>query len=189
MSLSQSFFPSDTDDILHPQFTKALKGYSTDGVQEYVLLVRRRLDVLEQTLRAVVEERDGYRSQLSTVKREAYRNAGDRMATLLQSLDQHIEDVRRQAEQDAARIILEATERAESLRHGADEEAQRLRSEAAASLEKAREEADRTLGGLDAQRKSLLDELSSLRQHLLRLLDEMAVIDEGTTDPEPPPSA
>src|SRR5216117_2140645 len=53
MSVAQPFFPSETNEILNPHFTKALKGFSTDEVLDYVALVRRRIESLEESLETV----------------------------------------------------------------------------------------------------------------------------------------
>src|SRR6266480_797695 len=63
MSLAHSFFPSDTQEILHPQFSKALKGFNVDEVDDYVSQAARRIEVLESNLDRTLEERDHLRHE------------------------------------------------------------------------------------------------------------------------------
>ena len=179
MSLSRSFFPSETDEILHPQFTKALKGFNVEEVEDYVQQATRRIEVLESHLDRTLEERDHLRHELASVKVDVYRNAGERLAGILRSIDDHVEGIRQQAEEEAARRIAEAQRRAETMTHEALEEGARTRAEAAGVLDEAQNEAARVLGALTGRRDELTHEIHGLRGVLLSLLERLDVPSEA----------
>jgi cell division septum initiation protein DivIVA len=175
MSLSQSFFPSETDEILNPQFNKALKGFNVEEVEDYVEQAKRRIEVLESHLDKALDERDRLRHQLASVKPDAYRVAGERLAGILRSIDEHVDGIRRQAEEDAARQIAEAKEQAETLKHQAEGDGVRVRAEAGGILQRAQEEAAKVLGSLTDRRDALEHEIESLRGVLISLLERLTV--------------
>jgi len=188
MSVAQPFFPSETNEILNPQFTKALKGFSTDEVLDYVALVRRRIESLEESLETATQERNASRAQVADAKHDAYRKASDRLAGILQRLDEHIEGVRLQADDEAARrvheateaadvVIREAREAAEAMRWEALNDARLLREEAASVLGAARAEAADLLAGLEDRRSQLSGELASIRHHLLSIADSIVLVE------------
>jgi cell division septum initiation protein DivIVA len=175
MSLSQSFFPSENEEIQHPQFTKALKGFNVDEVDSYVFQTRRRIEVLEEHLDRALEDRDHLRHELASVKSDVYRSAGERLAGILRSIDDHVEGIRRQAEEDANRRIVEAERLAGTLKKEAEEDGARTRADAARVLQEANEESERVLGALVGRRDELKAEIESLRGLLQSLLERLGV--------------
>jgi cell division septum initiation protein DivIVA len=175
MSLSQSFFPSETEEILNPQFTKTLKGFSVEEVESYVDQAKRRIEVLELHLDKALEERDFLRHELASAKSDAYKSAGERLGGILRNIDEHVEGIRREAEEAAALRVAEAERQAEALRKTAEEDGARVRGEAALVLKKAQEEAERVLGGLTERRNILEREIEALRGVLISLLERLTV--------------
>jgi cell division septum initiation protein DivIVA len=175
MSLSQSFFPSENEEIQHPQFTKALKGFNVDEVDSYVFQTKRRIEVLEEHLDRALEDRDHLRHELASVKSDVYRSAGERLAGILRSIDDHVEGIRRQAEEDANRRIVEAERLAGTLKKEAEEDGVRTRADAARVLQEANEESERVLGALAGRRDELKAEIESLRGLLQSLLERLGV--------------
>jgi cell division septum initiation protein DivIVA len=175
MSLSQSFFPSENEEIQHPQFTRALKGFNVGEVESYVIQSKRRIEVLEEHLDKALDDRDHLRRELASVKSDVYRSAGERLAGILRSIDDHVEGIRRNAEEDAARRIVEAERQAEALKREAEEAGARTRAEAARILHEATEESERVLGALAGRRDELKAEIESLRAVLRSLLDRLVV--------------
>jgi cell division septum initiation protein DivIVA len=173
MSLAHSFFPSDTQEILHPQFSKALKGFSVDEVDDYVSQATRRIEVLESHLDRTLEERDHLRHELASVRSDVYRSAGERLAGILRSIDEHVDGIRRQAEDDAKRRISEAERHAEMLAHKAEEDGARTRAEAARALQDAQEESTRVLGALTDRRDELKAEIEGLRMVINSALERL----------------
>ena len=187
MSLAHSFFPSDTQEILHPQFSKALKGFNVDEVDDYVSQAGRRIEVLESNLDRTLEERDHLRHELASVRSDVYRSAGERLAGILKSIDEHVDGIRRQAEDEAKRRITEAEHHADMLVHKADEDGARTRAEAARVLQEAQEESARVLGALTGRRDELKVEIESLRVVLNSALERLVVpSDEPAEQAEPP---
>jgi cell division septum initiation protein DivIVA len=175
MSLAHSFFPSETQEILHPQFSKALKGFSVDEVDDYVSQATRRIEVLEEHLDRTLEERDHLRHELASVRSDVYRSAGERLAGILRSIDEHVDGIRRQAEDDAKRRISEAERHAETLGLKAEEDAVRTRAEAARILQEAQQESARVLGALTGRRDELKAEIEGLRVVMNAALERLVV--------------
>jgi cell division septum initiation protein DivIVA len=173
MSLAHSFFPSDTQEILHPQFSKALKGFSVDEVDDYVSQATRRMEVLESHLDRTLEERDHLRHELASVRSDVYRSAGERLAGILRSIDEHVDGIRRQAEDDAKRRISEAERHAEMLARKAEEDGARTRAEAARALQEAQDESRRVLGALTDRRDELKAEIEGLRMVINSALERL----------------
>jgi cell division septum initiation protein DivIVA len=186
MSISQSFLPSDTEEVLHPQFTRTLKGFSVAEVDSYVEQAARRIEILEEHLDKALEERDHLRHELASVKSDVYRNAGERLAGILRGIDDHVEGVRRQAEEDAARHLAEARQNAATLRHEADDERFRAKGEAERIVREAHEEAAGVLGELTERRNAVQTEIEGLRGVLLALLERLG--EQPSDEPEPVPA-
>jgi DivIVA domain-containing protein len=186
MSLAHSFFPSDTQEILHPQFSKALKGFNVDEVDDYVAQAARRIEVLESNLDRTLEERDHLRHELASVRSDVYRSAGERLAGILRSIDEHVDGIRRQAEDEAKRRISEAEHHAEMLVHKAEEDGARTRAEAARVLQEAQEESARVLGALTGRRDELKVEIESLRVVLTSALERLVVPSNAPPQAEEP---
>jgi cell division septum initiation protein DivIVA len=178
MSLAHSFFPSDTQEILHPQFSRALKGFSVEEVEDYVSQASRRIQVLESHLDRTLDERDHLRHELTSVRSDVYRSAGERLAGILQSIDEHVDGIRRQAEDDAKRRITEAEEHAAMLNHKAEEDGARTQAEAARVLQEAREESERVVGALTGRRDELKAEIEGLRMVLNSALERLVIPSE-----------
>lgn len=186
MSLAHSFFPSDTQEILHPQFSKALKGFSVDEVDDYVSQATRRIEVLESHLDRTLEERDHLRHELTSVRSDVYRSAGERLAGILRSIDEHVDGIRRQAEDDAKRRISEAERHAEMLAHKAEEDGARTRAEAARALQEAQDESTRVLGALTGRRDELKAEIEGLRMVINSALERLILpTDEAEESGQP----
>lgn len=178
MSLAHSFFPSDTQEILHPQFSKALKGFSVEEVEDYVSQATRRIEVLESHLDRTLDERDHLRHELTSVRSDVYRSAGERLAGILRSIDEHVDGIRRQAEDDAKRRITEAERHAEMLERKAEEDGARTRVDADRALQDAQEEAARVLGALTGRRDELKAEIEGLRMVLNSALERLVIPSE-----------
>ena len=197
------FLRWEVQDLLHPQFTRVLKGYDAEEVEAYVRRIVDRIQMLEEELRRAKEERDAATRRYASVKDEAYRQVAGRMARVLRAAEELSDTLRREAEEEADRRLAEATERAQGLLHEAELEAhrvrqdaeldaRRLRQEGEESLRQAREEADRILGTLEARRATLLAELSGIRDRVLAVLDELDAASPERFDPaggEPGPPA
>jgi cell division septum initiation protein DivIVA len=186
MSLAHSFFPSDTQEILHPQFSKALKGFSVEEVEDYVTQATRRIEVLESHLDRTLDERDHLRHELASVRSDVYRSAGERLAGILRSIDEHVDGIRRQAEDDAKRRITDAEQHAERMGQKAEDDAARTRAEAARVLQDAREEADRVLGALSGRRDELKAEIEGLRMVLNSALERLVLPSDEPVDEAAP---
>jgi cell division septum initiation protein DivIVA len=186
MSLAHSFFPSETQEILHPQFSKALKGFNVDEVDDYVTQAARRIEVLESHLDRTLEERDRIRHELASVRSDVYRSAGERLAGILRSIDEHVDGIRRQAEDDAKRRIIEAERHAEMLAHNAEEDGAGTRAEAARVLQEAQDESARVLGALTGRRDELKAEIEGLRMVMNSALERLVLPSDESEDSDKP---
>jgi cell division initiation protein len=183
------FLSPEAEDVLHPQFTRVLKGFDSEEVEAYVEQMVARIDKLEKELDDMREQRDAAERRYSAVKEEAYRQAAARMSDVLAAADRTADKVRRDAEEETARLVKDAQQQAEQLRREAEGESCRLRSEGEEILRSANEEAERVLGELATRREEVLTEFSSIRSRVLGIvtnLDGAASASAAVELPEPP---
>jgi DivIVA domain-containing protein len=164
---------SDAGEELHPQFTRVLKGFDADEVEEFLEQMARRTQSLEKALEDMREQRDAAQRRYASVKDEAYRQAASRMADVLRTADLQAERLRTESEDEATHRVAEATKQGEQIRFEAQTEAQRLRQEGASILRLAQAESERVLGGLAARREAMIAEMGVIRDRMNGVLEQL----------------
>jgi len=158
---------------LHPQFTRVLKGFDADEVEEFLEQMAHRIQSLEKALQDMREQRDAAQRRYASVKDEAYRHAASRMADVLRTADLQAERLRTESEDEATHRVAEATKQGEQIRFEAQTEAQRLRQEGASILRLAQAESERVLGGLAARREAMIAEMGVIRDRMNGVLEQL----------------
>ena len=137
-------------------FKRAVRGYDTDLVDDFLDLVAERLEELVKQYMALTDRLGRIEEQVNE-----YRQRDKALTEALVTAQEVREEVRRQAEKEA-----------ELVKREAEADAQRIRSEAMAAHERAED----TLRRLRARR---LQMIQSVRTFLERELSELAVSQEA----------
>jgi hypothetical protein len=196
MSLTRiGFLDSDTDDEVHPQFTRVLKGFDPEEVQAFVGQMVSRIDALEQALEEMREQRDSAQRRYASVKDEAYRQAAARMADVLRIADQQADKIRRESEDERTRRVADAIQQAEQIKREAEAEVHRMRQDGEQTLSMAQSESERVLGGLAARREAMIAEMVVIKDRINSLMEQLDstitlskvqdVLDLSEQQPEP----
>jgi cell division septum initiation protein DivIVA len=196
MSLTRiGFLDSDTEDEVHPQFTRVLKGFDPDEVQVYVGQMVSRIDALEQALEEMREQRDSAQRRYASVKDEAYRQAAARMADVLRIADQQADKIRRESEDERTRRVADAIQQADQIKREAEAEVHRMRQDGEQTLRMAQVESERVLGGLAARREAMIAEMVVIKDRVNGLMEQLEstitlskvqdVLDLSEPQPEP----
>jgi DivIVA domain-containing protein len=165
----------DIDRLRDPKFTIARRGYSQREVDNFLLQLA---DWLEST---AADDVGSY-----AVKRKL-ESVAKSTANILLTTEQEAEEMRRGAEQQAAKTVQEANAAAQQARHAASEQAKKLRDTAeresqekvAASAAKARgivDEGERRRAGIE----SVIADLQAARDRVLADLDRLTNELRGT---------
>jgi cell division septum initiation protein DivIVA len=190
-AIENLFFRWEMQDLLHPQFAKVFKGFDPQQVEEYVTQTAERLQGLEENLERVRRERDAAQESVARLREDAYQQVADRIADVMRSADESAAELVRQAEEEANRRLAEASRRssvfqrdaeaaARRVRDDAEAEAGRLHQEARETLANAQGEAERVLGGLDARRAAIFEELGGLRTQVAMLVGLLDRVVDGS---------
>ena len=167
------FLGSDTEDEMHPQFTRVLKGFDAEEVEAFAGQMASRIQSLEQALEEMREQRDAAQRRYASVKEEAYRQAAARMADVLRAADQQAEKIRRESEDEATRRVADAIQQADQARREAEADAQRMRQEGEQGLRLAQAEVDRVLGGLAARREAMIADMVVIKDRVSGLFEQL----------------
>ena len=167
------FLGSDTEEELHPQFTRVLKGFDTEEVEAYSRQMASRIESLEQALEEMREQRDSAQRRYASVKEEAYRQAAARMADVLRAADQQAEKIRRESEEEATQRVADAIQQAEQIRLQAEADAHRMRHDAEKSMTLAQTEVERVLGGLAARREAMIADMMVIKDRISALFGQV----------------
>ena len=165
----------DIDRLRDPKFTMARRGYSQREVDNFLLQLA---DWLEST---AADDVGSY-----AVKRKL-ELVGKSTANILLTTEQAAEEMRRGAQQQAAKTVHDANATAQQARHAASEHAKKVRDagereaqeKVAAATAKARniiEEGERRRAGLE----SVIVDLQAARDRLLADLDRLTNELRGT---------
>jgi len=173
MSLGLGFLGADTDEEMHPQFSRVLKGFDVEEVEAFARQMASRIESLEQALEEMREQRDSAQRRYASVKDEAYRQAAARMADVLRAADQQAEKIRTESEEERTRRIADAIQHAEQTRRQAESEAGRMREEAERHLAAAQAEVNRVLGGLSSRREAMLADMLVIKERVGALLGQV----------------
>jgi cell division septum initiation protein DivIVA len=174
MSLTRiGFLDSETDDELHPQFTKVLKGLDPDEVQAYVGQMASRIGSLEQALEEMREQRDAAQRRYASVKEEAYRQAAARMADVLRIADQQADKIRRESEEERTRRLADTIQQADQIKREAEADVHRMRQDGQQGLRMAQAEAERVLGGLAARREAMVADMVVIKDRVNGLMEQL----------------
>jgi cell division septum initiation protein DivIVA len=172
MSVEAPFFRWTEEEILHPQFTKVLKGFDSEEVETFITELTHRIQQLEENLQQVLEERDQARRRYASVQAEAYRQVAGRMADVLRTADGLAEKLRREAEEEARRTVADAANRASDLRKHAEAEAARLRADGHRALEAAEAKATEIMTHLQTRRQEMRTQFESVKLQTTALLEQ-----------------
>ena len=174
MSLTRiGFLDSETDDELHPQFTRVLKGLDPDEVQAYVGQMASRIGALEQALEEMREQRDAAQRRYASVKDEAYRQAAARMADVLRIADQQADKIRRESEEERTRRLADTIQQADQIKREAEADVHRMRQDGQQGLRMAQAEAERVLGGLAARREAMVADMVVIKDRVNGLMEQL----------------
>jgi DivIVA domain-containing protein len=207
--------PGTTDRIREAKFDTVKRGYDPAQVLQHLGRVADRVQVLEDRIRRQAAELAETRRLLeeASVDRpsaDPYDGVSARVVELLRTFDEDVARLRRDAEEEAMRVVAQAEIEAErigkgleSLRHEARAEADRiisdarieaerirveaesgaedLRTSAVRAREEARAEVARALSDLGSRRAALQAELQGARDRVLEWLGRLGEV----LEPEP----
>lgn len=142
-------------------FHRSLRGYDSDEVDQFLELVSERLEELVRQNRDLSDEAARLREQVEG--QEGRERAVHEALVTAQELR---EEIREQAEKEAALVIREAEEDAREIRSRAEEEAHRIREAVSQAVDQRRE----SLEFLERDRQRFL---RSLRRVLERQIDSL----------------
>ncbi len=175
-----------SDDVANHSFSKGVRGFSEAEVRAFLRRVSEDLAVArgrEQELEAAIDAlEEQVRTPRALTEQELLDALGEETARLLRSAREASDDIRKNAEDRAARLVDDATQAAERTRADAAEvlasrtaEAEAKTSElvstgearAAASLEAARAQAETIVDHARRQGREMLDEAKTARERVL----------------------
>lgn len=206
--------PSPEDNAIpEPTFAMVWRGYDPRQVSEYLRSVRIQSKVFENRARELESELEQARMQgeagpLATAPEDPYETISDRVAEVVRAFDQDVEQMRRDAEAEAQRIVdgakadaeresqaartaqeeataevegmlAEARAEGDRIRVDAQAKAEEIRARAERALEDARARADALLSDLDSKRTSLLVEIRTLHDRMLEAARGLEPVMEG----------
>ncbi|MEW6059479.1 MAG: DivIVA domain-containing protein [Actinomycetota bacterium] len=163
---------SSPEQIRRRQFVTTRRGYDPDQVREYLGLVARQVERMEEVIRGV---RLGGESTAHArpPAPDAYEELASRLAGLVRAAEGEAERMRREASEEADRTLREARADADRIRLDAQAKAEEAREAAERALQDARERADRTIAGLEMRRNDLTEQLSTMQARLLGVAREL----------------
>jgi cell division septum initiation protein DivIVA len=205
---------TDGDRVASENFDRVRRGFAPDQVAEYlkrvaanVLTLESRLEETRDELSDARRERDAARAELASSRHGPYDAASERVTELMRTFDELVDDLQREAQveadrvlidvrTDADRIIVQAREEAERITTDAREEAERTRARAQLEEAKARvmadrvvadakEEADRAESDVAAMRSSTIETFRDIRSRTLAALGELESVIQHGAMPEP----
>lgn len=202
---SQADYPSPPT----PEFDRVRRGFAPEQVNEHLSRLAARLASVEASLRKTNDElvqarreRDEARAALeTTAERDPHREGSERVMALLQTFDDRVQQLHRDAEvqaelllqevrtesqrvlaharEEARRIVAQANEEAEATRAHAQTEEREARMRAGHIMQEARQEFDRARTDLVDLRESTLERFRDLRERALMALGQLeALIDK-----------
>src|SRR6266545_4729258 len=151
------------------EFAQVRRGYDPDQVRRYLRTVATWMDDLETDLaeaRAAAGSGGAEQAEVRESREDLYAALGVRVAEVLRTAEGVAEQVTRETQETAQRLLDEARAEALSLRHRAQEEA-------AGALENARIEAERTITSLSERRTVLAAELHATKSRLMGIVTQL----------------
>ncbi len=172
--------------IRKPMFATARRGYNRVQVLEHLGRVADHVEVLESRIRQLETELLDARRQSEATPRDRPPGAPDpyeavsaQVAGLMQTFDEHVETLRREAN----RFLAEARAEANRILVEAQGQADEMRAVAERTLRDAHQKAERDVAGLTSGREALLKELRAMREKALDSAEGLkAVIEADQTD-------
>jgi cell division septum initiation protein DivIVA len=176
--------------LLHEEFEMQMRGYSRRQVDDFVARRNNEIRELEQRLARSLDESEHLRRELSTVRqqalsgRPAHQEVSERIAQILKLADDEALAQKNKADEDIAKLRMDAQAESERVRSDAREQAERMltaaqeqaeraitaaRNEADKTRTAARSEADRLTGDT---RKKADAALANAKAQAKRVLDE-----------------
>jgi cell division septum initiation protein DivIVA len=190
------FGSQDREDLLHPEFTRVLKGYDPEQVETFIAKIGEHVERLDKELRTTMDQLEATQRRYSSAREEAYGQVAAKMAEVIRTADQQADRIRRETEEQSVRRVSDAEQQAAQIRREAETDVARLRQESEELVGKANSEGERILGGISSQKVAMLAELRTIRKRLIGvvdLLESAAPVDEpevrGTSRADRSPGA
>ena len=178
------------DQIRRREFVSVRRGYDPDQVRAYLKQVGDQIEKLEDRARvAAARAAEALRAKAETEARlveaapapaevDPYSDLSERMANMLRMAERYSEDVRREAEEECAKMVAEARSAADKIRIDAQGTAEGLRQEADDLMRTARSDAQKMLSDLNPKRDALVAELEEMRARLLFMAQGIESVSE-----------
>ena len=165
------FGSREQEDLLHPEFTRVLKGYDPEQVETYVGKMTEHISRIEKELRTARDQLEAMQRRYSAAREEAYSQVAAKMAEVIRTADQQADRLRRETEEQAARHVSDTEQQTAQIRREAETDVERLRQEGEEMVRKATAERDRVIAGLSAQKAAMMAELRTIRKRLVGVVD------------------
>ncbi len=150
-----------SEDIAHQRFESRFRGYDTDQVREFLVVVARELEDLVQLCRQHERELTTARTELAD-----YRRREKSLQETLEMARTTAIETKERAEREAEVLVAEA-----------ELEAQRIRAEAQADADRIREvaqaEAERASAAAQVEVTEAREEVRELRERRVRAVSEL----------------
>jgi cell division septum initiation protein DivIVA len=176
--------------LLHEEFEMQMRGYSRRQVDDFVARRNNEIRELEQRLARSLDESEHLRRELSAVRQQAlsgkpaHQEVSERIAQILKLADDEALAQKNKADEDIAKLRMDAQAESDRVRSDAREQAERMLTAAQEQAERAitaaRNEADKTRTAARAESDRLTSDtrkkadaaLANAKAQAKRVLDE-----------------